>query len=90
MEKIGTMPKKADISKAVEYDEDSLTHKPRQDFATILNPELPTAMRAEVRSPVTTAKKEVLLTNVEETLRYVFLDGYEEVEKGVQDSPYRF
>lgn len=73
----------ADIFKAVEETEDTPPHKPEGELAASLKAGLLMTMRAEVKSAVEAAKKEVLRAAVEETLRNIFLDGYEAGEEGV-------
>lgn len=87
MEKRGYTPKESGIFKAVDEIEDQ-----SQKVGSIksLKAELLLVIKTEVHSEVIAAKKEVLLTTVEETLRNMFLCGYEKIKNEVQESSYEF
>lgn len=74
------MPKKSDIFKAVAETEDQ---SQKRGSIKPLKAELLSAMKIKVQWDVGAAKKEILQTTVEKTLRNIFLDGYEEVKDKV-------
>lgn len=84
------MLKDTEMSNAVEETEDSSNHKPEEDFATSLSAKLLSAIRYEVQSADGGAKRCVLRRIIEESLRDIFLDGYEAGLEKVQDPSYQF
>lgn len=83
MERMVYMLMDSDTSKEVDENDDSLS---KGDFEASLKTELLTAMNIKVKSAVGAARTEVLQTTLDETLRNVFLNGFEVAKEGVQDS----
>lgn len=63
---------------------------PQRDFVTSLNGELLLEMKTEVLSPVAVLKMEVLWITFEQSLRDMFLNGYESGEEQLQDASLQF
>lgn len=61
-----------------------------EDLEAELKAEFRTAMKTEVEAAVEATRRELLQTNVEKTLRDIFLDGYKTVEGEAQNSSYQF
>lgn len=63
---------------------------PERGLAMFLNAKILAAMRPEVQSSVRAVKMEVLRTTAEETLKNIFLDGYDVAKENMQGSCHQF